>query len=251
MGMGAGTGGTLSSAGGGGGPAAGGGTGAGCAKGYKLCDDFESGTVGGLPMGWTIYKGYGKGATTDVGLATDQFHSGKMALKSNSMATGQQRAQISLTGLGATAGKHWGRIYYRFASPAVKPSGGVMHITMVGLVGSMGENRVVDIVQNTSGAHQWLFNLPDDSCCTGSAYSWMLDAVWHCAEWYVDSTAKTFRFFSDSKEVTQIGFMGKANSKMTQYTSLLLGATFYQMPPMPFVMWFDDLAIDDNQIGCQ
>jgi len=29
-----------------------------------------------------------------------------------------------------------------------------------------------------------------------------------------------------------------------------LGTIYYQMPPAPIVMWFDDLAIDDNRIGC-
>ncbi|MES1171990.1 MAG: hypothetical protein ABUL77_02030 [Bacteroidota bacterium] len=253
-----GRGGSASGGAGGGVVGAGGGVGgvgmsAGCAaKGYKLCEDFEEvGAVGMLPTGWTAYKGYGSGSPQDVALASDQFHGGKMALKSSSMATGQGRVQKSLASLGATAAKHWGRVFYRFQSPAVKPSNGVMHVTMVGLLGSMGENRVVDIVQNTSGAHQWLFNLPDDSCCAGSAYSWMLDAVWHCAEWYVDVSTHSFRFFADSKEVTQIGFTNKTNSKMANYTSLVLGATFYQVPPSAFVMWFDDLAINDTQIGCQ
>lgn len=38
---------------------------------------------------------------------------------------------------------------------------------------------------------------------------------------------------------------------MSNYSSIIVGAEFYQMPPAPFVMWFDDLALDDNQIGCQ
>jgi hypothetical protein len=30
-----------------------------------------------------------------------------------------------------------------------------------------------------------------------------------------------------------------------------VGTIFYQVPPNPVVVWFDDLAIDDNQIGCR
>ena len=249
---GSGVGGSAGAAGSGGGSAGGSGSGSGACAGktYKLCDDFESGESGGLPMSWTKFKGYGAGAATDVGLATDEFHSGKLALKSSSMATGQTRAQRSLSALGATASKHWGRIFYKVQSPAVKPASGVLHVTFVGLMGT-GENRVVDIVEDSKGAHQWLYNNPDDNGGKGSSYDWTFDANWHCAEWFVDVGAKAYKFYSDSKEVPSIGFTGKADAQMTDYKSIIVGATFYQMPPSPFVMWFDDLAIDDNQIGCQ
>jgi hypothetical protein len=238
--------------GGGGSGSGGGSSGPGCAgKTYKLCEDFESGASGALPTNWTKFKGYGAGAATDVGLATDQFHGGKSSLKSSSMATGQTRAQTSLAALGATASKHWGRIFYKVGSPeASKPTSGVLHVTFVGLMGT-GENRVVDTVEDSKGTHQWLYNNPDDTGSKGSAYDWTFDAAWHCAEWYVDVGAKAYRFFSDSKEVTSIGFTGKDDAQMSSYQSIIVGAEFYQMPPAPFVVWFDDLAIDDNQIGCQ
>jgi hypothetical protein len=40
----------------------------------------------------------------------------------------------------------------------------------------------VDSVESSDGTHQWIYNLPDDSCCTGSAYDWTFDINWHCAE---------------------------------------------------------------------
>ena len=246
---GAGGGGTGGSAGSSGGGAAGGGSG--CAgKSYKLCEDFESGTGDAFPTGWTKFKGYGAGAASDVTMATDEFHSGKASVKSSSMATGQTRIQKSIATLGATASKHWGRIFYKVQSPATKPSSGVLHVTFVGLMGT-GENRVVDIVEDSQGKHQWLYNNPDDKGSVGSSYDWKFDAAWHCAEWFIDVSAKSYRFFSDATEVTQIGFTGKNDAEMSNYASIIVGAEFYQMPPAPFVMWFDDLALDDNQIGCQ
>ncbi|HEX2872193.1 MAG TPA: hypothetical protein VHP33_13070 [Polyangiaceae bacterium] len=235
--------------GGGGGNAGSGGSSSGACT-HKLCEDFESGATGALSDGWTKFKGYGAGAATDVGLAGDAFRSGKQSLKSSSMATGQTRAQRSLSALGATASKHWGRIFYKVQSPATKPSSGVLHVTFVGLMGN-SENRVVDIVENTQGKHQWLYNNPDDAGGLGSAYDWTFDDAWHCAEWFVDVGTKSYKFFSDSKEVPSIGFTGKNDAQMSDYKSIIVGAEFYQMPPTPFVMWFDDLAIDDNQIGCQ
>jgi hypothetical protein len=248
----AGTGGS-STGGQGGGPAAGtggaaGGTTSGCA--YKLCEGFESGSVGALPTGWTAYNGYGNDAMKGLALASDQAHSGTMSLKSSSMTPGEERIQKSLAALGATANKHWGRIFYKVQTPVPKTSAGVyFHTTMVALEGTI-ENRVVDSVQAPDGTHQWIYNIPDDSCCTGSAYDWTFDADWHCAEWYVDVTMKSYRFFTDSTEVTSLAFTNNANAKMSSYTAIVVGSIFYQTPPSPFVLWLDDLAIDDAQIGC-
>ncbi|HEY5375857.1 MAG TPA: hypothetical protein VIK01_19395 [Polyangiaceae bacterium] len=246
---GGGAGGAQAGAGGIGGAAgtAGGGGTAACK--YKLCEGFESGAVGEVPTGWTSLKGYGA-TRGGVGLASDQAHSGSMALKSDSQSTGQDRVQLSLAALGATASKHWGRVFYKVQDPAPKPSSGVIHVTFASLEGTT-ENRVVDTVEATDGTHQWLFNIPDDTCCTSSGYDWTFDAAWHCAEWNIDVSAKSFHFYSDSKEVTELAFTGNAGSKMSSYTSLALGTIFYQTPPSSLVVWFDDLAIDDNQIGCQ
>ena len=239
-------------AGTGGATGAGGATSSACAgKTYKLCEDFETGSAGGFPTGWTGLTGYGADSMRGVGLATDQFHSGAMALKSSSMVPGQQRAQRSLSALGATATKHWGRIFYKVVSPAPRPaSGAVIHVTLAALMGTT-ENRIVDTVEQSNGTHQWLFNLPDDSCCTSSAYNWSFDNAWHCAEWYVDVSAQSYRFFSDGTEVTQLAFTGRSGARMSSYSSLAVGTMFYQTPPSPFTIWFDDLAIDDSQIGCQ
>jgi hypothetical protein len=215
-----------------------------------LCEGFESGTVGGLPTGWTMLKGYGAGSAADYGLATDQAHSGMMSLRSSSMATGQNRIQKSLSALGTVATKHWGRIFYKLATPIVTPTSGVLHITFVALQGTT-ENRVVDTVEMTNGTHQWIYNVPDDSCCTGSDYDWSFDGNWHCAEWYVDLSTESYRFFTDGTEVTQIAFTNNANAKMSAWTSLGVGEIFYQQPPSTLTMWFDDLAINDSQIGCQ
>jgi hypothetical protein len=231
----------------------------GCAgKTYKFCDDFEMGTVGALGPGWTKFAGYGAAGATDVALASDAAHSGTMSLKSDSINRGQQRAQHSLMALGGTAYNHWGRIFYKVQQPSPPPqktaTNTVIHITWTSLVGPKGENRVVDIVEAMDGTHQWLFNIPSDGCCTSSAYSWKFDANWHCAEWWVDVATNSYRFFSDSAEVTKLAFSGRTDSTMSDYTAIVLGATWYQQNGTilsPFVIWFDDLAIDDNRIGCQ
>ena len=222
---------------------------AGCAgKTYKLCEDFESGTVGMIPTGWMALQGYApmRGGTV---LANDAAHSGSMALKSDGMSTGLDRVQRALASLGPTATKHWGRLFYKVGTPLPKPNTGVIHITMGALEGTT-ENRVVDTVVATNGTHQWLFNIPDESCCAGSPYNWTFDTSWHCAEWNIDVATSSFRFFSDGQEVTQLAFTGKTGARMSDYKSIGLGTIYYQAPPARIVMWFDDLAIDDNRVGC-
>ena len=204
--------------------------------------------MGGIPTGWTALKSYGP--AEGVALANDQAHSGSLSVKSSTMSTGAQRIQLALASLGATASSHWGRLFYKVQTPAPRGANNAYyHVTFAALQGTT-ENRVVDTVEDPNGKVQYLFNVPDDSCCTGSSYDWTHDSAWHCAEWHVDVSAKSYQFFIDKKEVTSIGFKGNANAKMSSYTALAIGAIFYVTPTGPWTSWIDDVAINDSQIGC-
>jgi hypothetical protein len=227
----------------------------GCAdKTYKLCEDFEKGTVGQLPAGWTLEKSYGTLSAQNAALATDEFHSGKMSLKADDLGkSGAARALRSLASLGATAGKHWGRIFYKVQVPEPKPAaGGYIQNTWVTLNAAEGTNQVVDTVEYGDGTHQWLYLRSDNGCGFGSAYDWRFDHAWHCAEWYVDGPGSAYRFFSDSTEVTLTNFPGTNTcfKAANGFTGVLVGSLTYATPTGRRVIWFDDLAIDDNRIGC-
>jgi hypothetical protein len=217
---------------------------------YKLCEDFESSATDALPPGWTVVAGWNPGTPA---VTTAEHHGGSKSLRSASATNGQPRASRSLTDLGATAGKHWGRVFYKVKTPAPLPAqGGVIHNTLVALKGAT-EARVVDTVVNSQGKHQFLYNLPDDSCCNGSSYDYAsYDGAWHCAEWYVDATTQSYRFFFEGSEATSIGFKNASPQRMRleNITALYLGWINYQTPKTPYEAWFDDLAIDDQRIGC-
>jgi hypothetical protein len=226
-------------------------------KTYKICDDFESSAVGKTPNGWTVLNGYGSTPPTTV-VASDEAHSGSHSIKTSSSVSGASRVQKSLSSIGATAGTHWGRIFYRVQSPAPQLSSQGPHATFVALEGNLraGELRVVDTQQATSGKIQLLVNTPDDNCCKGTDFTYTVwDGNWHCAEWYVSSTNQSYRFFLDGTEVTALAFDYGAGSTTADmpaaFTTVGVGAIFYT-PTLPsnLVTWFDDLAIDDNQIGC-
>jgi hypothetical protein len=216
---------------------------------YKLCEDWESAADGKLPAGWSKVDGWNQG---DALVTSTEHHGGQKALASAVAVNGQPRAGHSLTSLGATAGTHWGRIFYKVKTPAPLPNGGVIHNTMVGLRGSF-ESRVVDTVVNDQGAHQFLYNLPDDSCCGGSDYDYhSYDGKWHCAEWHIDATTQSFHFYFEGTEVTSIGFDNHPGdaAHIEQFSSIAVGWINYQSPDPPYEAWFDDLALDDTRIGC-
>ena len=226
------------------------GTSGGCAgAGFLLCEDFEGATEGALPSGWTVLAGWGGGTPPKV--VSAERHGGAHALETGVGSTGQSRVQHSLSALGAAANKHWGRIFYKAKAPAPPPSSGVLHNTLVTLRGT-DESRVVDTVINTAGAHQFLYNIPDDSFGKGTGYDYhSYDGTWHCAEWYVDAATKSYRFFFEGKEVTSIAFTDQAAAHLGMFTNIALGFIGYQMPVTPYDGWFDDLALDESRIGCE
>ena len=228
--------------------------GVGCAgRGYLFCEDFESAAPGSLPAGWTVGFGW-QSEDTRPEVSESSPHTGARSLRSSVAISGQRRAERSIESLGDARGVHWGRVFYRVQTPAFVPGGGVVHNTLLALLGA-GEARVVDTVIRPDGAHQFLYNVPDDSCCVGSSYDYRTyDGDWHCAEWQVDRTTQSYRFFIDGTEVTDIAFShgaGSTRASMDAFTTIALGWRNYQTPDTPYTSYFDDLAIDDARVGCE
>jgi hypothetical protein len=223
---------------------------AGCAgRTLKLCEDFDSATAGQLPSGWTQRAGWGQGT---IAVSSDSAHSGSNALKSVSPNTGQPRAQRSIPAL-TTPGTHWGRVWYRVPMPAPNAANtsNYFHITFVGLISGNNESRVVDTVQAPNGTIQYLYNLPDDSCCNGSSYNWRYDGNWHCAEWWVDNATDSYRFFIDEMELTSLAFTGRTGARLQDFNTVALGTIYYVDSNGTLTAYLDDLAIDDARVGCQ
>lgn len=87
--------------------------GTGCTgKTYKLCEDFESSPVGATPVGWTELNGYGSNPPRSL-VASDAAHGGAHLLETRSSVAGASRVQKPLSGIGAAAGTHWGRVFFK------------------------------------------------------------------------------------------------------------------------------------------
>ncbi|MDB4941253.1 MAG: hypothetical protein JWP97_787 [Labilithrix sp.] len=230
----------------------------GCAgTSHKLCEDFDSAPLNATPTGWTVLNGYGASPPSTV-VASDEFHSPPHAIKTASSVAGASRLQRSLAALGATAGTHWGRVFFKVKSPAPQLTSQGPHATFVALQGNLRarELRVVDTQQATTGKIQLLANTPDDQCCTGTGFDYEIwDGAWHCSEWYVDQATQSYRSFLDGVEVKALAFQygaGSTKANMPPAFSAVAVGTIFYTPTLPsdLVTWFDDLAIDDTQIGC-
>jgi hypothetical protein len=223
----------------------------GCAS-YALCEEFESGSPGETPTGWTEHAGWDQGGSRAV-LSTEEKHGGAQSLKSAVGTNGQFRVERDLSSLGELATHHWGRIFYKVKTP-VSMDNQYIHNTLVAFghpdLGNGGESRLLDTVMAPDGTHQFLFNVPDDSCCKSSSYNFKYDDKWHCAEWYVEGATETFQFFYDGAEVKDIAFTGIAGAHIADFKSIIVGWINYQSPSKDNEGWFDDLAIDDQRIGC-
>ncbi|MEQ1565153.1 MAG: hypothetical protein ABMA64_05905 [Myxococcota bacterium] len=218
--------------------------------GYSFCEGFEEGAAGETPPGWTEAWGWDPSGSRAV-LSTEQSHGGAQSLKGAVGTNGQYRVSRPIDP--ALAQHHWGRVFYLVQTP-VALDGQYVHNTFVafGRPDSCNgaESRVVDTVVDPTGAHQFLFNVPDDSCCASSSYDYDYAGGWHCAEWYVDGATESFRFFSDGVEVTDLAFSGVEGAHIDEFDEIIVGWINYQSPSTPNVGWFDDLVLDDAQIGC-
>ncbi|WP_437907696.1 hypothetical protein WME95_07280 [Sorangium sp. So ce327] len=232
----------------------------GCASGrYILCEDFEDTDVGGVPQGWTKHG-------EPVAVADDQAAHGKHALKMGPVANGERRIYHDASQLGSG---HWGRIRYRVQRPVPDA---FVHSTLVALYGNgpttgAQEVRVVDTVKEDkdgwdndgNGSHiQYLYNVQPAGAefGKGSTYSWYYEDQWHCVEWHIDGPTQRYDFYLDGELLDQISIAnGPGNYSGSEipdaFSEIRVGWNNYQSAPPGFTAWIDDVALDDERIGCE
>jgi hypothetical protein len=231
-----------------------------CANGtFIVCESFENTAVGAIPTGWAR-----DGSAQLVQVASDQAARGTHALKLGAAANGARRLTRSAADFGAA---HWGRLFYRVETPPPVPgSGAVIHSTIAALQGTgpnigSAEYRVVDTVESSDGMHQYLYNVQPSGSefGKGSSYDYRYDGSWHCAEWQVDASTQSYRFYVDGAELTQIaitngaGNYGSGSNRSElpmSFAQLKIGWNNYQSASPGFVAWVDEVAIASARVGC-
>jgi hypothetical protein len=255
---GGGTAGSSAGGAGGGGGTTGGSAGApssdgGCSNDYLLCEDFESTELGDIPEGWTRHG--------DESAVQEDEERGK-ALRLGAIPVWERRIYHDASMLGDA---HWGRIYYRVELPVPDA---FVHSTLVAFGGEgptrgTSEFRFIDTVKqavdtpDVASRHNFLFNVePEESGEFGreTGYDWFFDGEWHCAEYHVDASNQSYAFYLDGTQ--ELAFEdGAGNYSRTDipdsFETVRIGWINYQESPPGFTAWIDDVAFDDQRIGCE
>lgn len=218
----------------------------GCGNNSLFCLDFENVTPGTDPAGF-----FKVGTGIDV-VQGQEAHSGTRSVKVTSSNFGFsgyfKRPNVP--------GKHWGRLYYKMKTP-VPNINTWLHATFVAAGHTNAEHRLVDTVQEASGAHQYLYNVEPGDVSLQGAYAYRFDSSWVCTEWFIDNQTNTYRFFRNGEEL-----FFTHNGVQTNSTNLngfpaitpvfdwfAFGLTTYQQSS-GVEGWLDDLAVSRERIGC-
>jgi len=222
-------------------------------------EDFESTAAGQIPKGFTK-----NGA---VSVVDDVAHSGKKSLRMEAAVNGARRITLKGDAVTALGGTHWGRLYFKVQLPAPMPEGAgkfpVIHSTLVaGSAQSPSakdpiEVRVLDTVMGPKGTFQYIYNVQPrkrPEFAHGGKYTNQYSDQWTLAEWYVDYTTQTYRFFINGEEMKDVSFSkGAGNFEGSEipevFESLSFGWNNYQQAGKGFVAWIDDIALSKERIG--
>lgn len=229
-----------------------------CAQaGVKLCDDFESGTLDAAT--WSA-----------VG-------SSKPVVDGMQHARGAKALHVTITGNGgsyvretktfpATNNTYWARMFVWFESMPGPPMT-YSHWTFAAATGTQvaGEIRLGGQLQNgknlfgvgtdnrtASGTGDWTTSDKDP----GNTPAAVPTKQWLCVEWLHAGQTNETRFFLDAVEhpslhttATKNGGNGKP-FVLPQFDALWVGWNEYQPATQKFEMWIDEIALDDQRIGC-
>ncbi len=229
--------------------------GSGCAGAdYLICEDFESTPLGEVPSGWTR-RG------SEAAVADDEAHGGAHALKLGAVASGERRIARDAGLLGSA---HYGRIFYRVQAPVPDA---FVHSTFVSLMGDgptngTSEYRPIDTVKqakdtpDVGSRHNFIYNVQiigGSEFGRETSYDYLFDEAWHCAEYHIDASNQSFSLSFDGEEV--LAFENGAGQYdrtdiPSSFDEVRVGFNNYQSAPPGFTVWIDDVAFDDQPIGC-
>lgn len=241
-----------------------------CASaGVQLCEDFESGTLDAA-----TWKTGGVAPTIDE----LQAARGKKALH---VKQGQGNSQIRTSKpFPAMNGRYWGRAFvYLNAMPHFSNEADSLnysHWTVIAATGAKvaGEVRIggqlqkryqnatplnfwgvgTDNRNEPEGSGDWT-NADDDP--KGAAKP-VAEKQWSCIEWMGDYMTDETKFFLDGVEhpslsttlTTKHGGNPDKPFYLPEFNAIWFGWAEYQPTTQQFELWFDEIAIDPERIGC-
>lgn len=232
---------------------------AGDCSGALLCDDFEDDAPGMPGAPWAVSTSQ---ATLEV--IEGDAYSGTRAIHITTEGGDgtYRRAFMSVEGAPVfpiASNVVWGRMMARFASvPAgavhwtnIQGEGDVEGMGFRGLYryGGMNDGRILANYE-TQGV---------GSDCWRNSQTVMPSGTWTCLEWHYDGPTDTMEFFVDGAPIDDVSVIGQGDGCITHDTgdnwyapvfdTMRLGWEHYQATGAQ-EMWLDDVALDDERIGC-
>lgn len=235
--------------------ATGGGNGSKCTNpALTICESFEDAPVDGFPDGFGARGDeWGEGV---IGVTTSDAMRGTKSLKVDGGNNGQHFMDYK-GDLGALATHHYGRVFMKVEVPAPWPSNGVLHADFIeGLgpgPGGSRHNVRWGVVENTQMKFQWIYNVQPSNGAPefgeGTMYVYDWTGQWQCIEWFYDQPSQAGTLWLDGVETPIEPGAGHA-AEIPVFDSLGVGLANYQDANEGFTVYFDELAYDDERIGC-
>jgi hypothetical protein len=219
-----------------------------------VCEDFEAAAIGAYPDGWDK-RATGTWLGNTMGVADDDAYRGAHSLR---IAGGESGAQwlSYVGGLGELATAHWGRMFVKVQTPAPWPAEGVLHGDVFEARGPFGEGNTNSvrwgIVENTRQRFQWIYNVQrsTNEFGTGTEYVYEWNGEWFCMEWHHDQTTQEAALWLDGVEVEAITQDASMNPEIPVFDDISVGWANYQSANPEFIVHIDEIALDDERIGC-
>ena len=217
-----------------------------CHTHAKLCEDFESGTVGASPNStlWTVTK-----ATADtMQISSTQAARGNQSLHIRAANAGSQHAMISNTSAFPFANNmFWGRAFVYFNS--AYPSN---HTTYMAAGPSPNPNyqwlRYSSFGSGHLGGND---SDPDNSAASNQS---LPQAAWACLEWQYDvPNLKAYYYFNGQLIATLAIDSKHVGTTDLDFKQVEIGWELYSQDGAGGAAWdmyFDEIALNDTRIGC-
>jgi hypothetical protein len=222
---------------------------------FAICEGFEGAADGAFPSDWGPRGDeWGEGV---IGVASDDKMRGAKSLKVDGGNNGQHFMDYKQP-LGALASHHYGRVFMKVAVPAPWPSGGVLHADFIEGLGPGPDGGTHNVrwgvVENTEKMFQWIYNVQpsngDPEFAEGTSYVYAWSGEWQCIEWTYDEPSQSGTLWIDGAEIPIVPGENHA-AELPVFESLGVGLANYQDAGEGFTVWFDELAYDDERIGCE
>jgi hypothetical protein len=206
---------------------------------FALCEDFEG--AQGLSAQWTVSASHGTATLDTTRSRASSGHSLHVHVDTGSDTT---VGIIEKKTFPALKGGFYARAFI-FIPSASSTSlfTGDRHTRLIYGLGANPYNEYALGIWN-GGLIQNHYSPNDDSVDTQ-----MLPPFdqWFCLEYHLDATTGTVAAYLDDVEIVALRHSGWPSTNITQ---LMFGADRFGNFPVAEEIWFDDIAVDTQRIGC-